>query len=103
MDFKLLLLIGFLAVFIGMLIAFSKHQEEKTKTLFAGIFIIILGFVIVSMAYTQACVDYKIKEAKQDILQIIYEQKYNDEINYSVIEINSVIGDTTYRQCSKNT
>lgn len=103
MDFKLLMLVGFLAVFAGMLIAFSKHQEEKVKILFVGILITILGFIIVSIAFTQTYVDYKINETKEEILQIVYEQKYVDEIEYSAVEYDSITDNIIYRQCSIDT
>lgn len=104
MDIKLIVLGGFLAIFIGILICFSKHQEEKIKVLFGGMFIIMLGIGIISMAFTQTYVEAKINDTKREILQTIYEQKYIvDEIDYSIMEIDSITGKRTYRQCSVDT
>ena len=104
-DFRTVLLIGVFVVMLGTLIACTtkKYCNDVVK-IFFGLFVIICGFTLIGFAFCIACTESKVNETKRDILQIVYEQKYNIvEIDYSVMKVDSITNDTIYYQCSKDT
>ena len=77
-DCRVFLLIGVFIVMIGTIIACTtKKQCGDIEKIFFSLLVMICGFTLIGFAFSISVTESKINEAKQEIFQIIYEQKYN--------------------------
>lgn len=86
---SLLILGGFSLVLLGVILVIFREKDNKAQN--AGQIIISGGFTIVaiatSMLYTNAV-------NKSNIIE------QQEEIEYSTFEVDSITGDTIYRECT---
>lgn len=101
-NVSILAIFGFCIILLGTLIyfLFTKKVSHR-KIIFFSFFLIILGMLAIMICLNHYLTLNQISKFKQEIDSI--QCVHHDEIDYSIMEKDSLTGETIYRECSIDT